>query len=66
MNGTIANGDDHIVRQVEQARRWPEDVEAYGKDLMNESAERPVRFTNKGDREAVRFNFYKYCFRVTE
>eukprot|EP00450_Noctiluca_scintillans_P038278 CAMPEP_0194480792 /NCGR_PEP_ID=MMETSP0253-20130528/3472_1 /TAXON_ID=2966 /ORGANISM="Noctiluca scintillans" /LENGTH=565 /DNA_ID=CAMNT_0039320221 /DNA_START=37 /DNA_END=1734 /DNA_ORIENTATION=+ len=66
MNGTIANGDDHIVRQVEQARRWPEDVEAYGKDLMSESAERPVTFTNKGDREAVRFNFYKYCFRVTE
>ena len=27
---------------------------------------KPVSFTKKGDREAVRFNFYKYSYSVTE
>ena len=65
MNRTIANGDDAPVKKVEAARTWPEDVEAYA-ELMDEEATKPVAFTKKGDREAVRFNFYKYSYSVTE
>ena len=66
MNGTIANSDDPAVKRVENARNpWPEDVDAYAA-LMDEEAAQPVAFTKKGDREAVRFNFYKYSFNVTE
>ena len=65
MNRTIANSDDKAVVQVEGARTWPEDVDAYAA-LMDEEAAKPVAFTKKGDREAVRFNFYKYSYNVTE
>ena len=65
MNNTIANSEDVAVRQVEDARAWPEDVDSYAA-LMDEEAATPVAFTKKGDREAVRFNFYKYSFNVTE
>ena len=65
MNNTIANSEDVAVRQVEDARTWPEDVDSYAA-LMDEEAATPVAFTKKGDREAVRFNFYKYSFNVTE
>ena len=66
MNGTIANSDDPAVKRVENARNpWPEDVDAYAA-LMDEEAAEPVAFTKKGDREAVRFNFYKYSYSVTE
>ena len=65
MNGTIANSEDEAVVRVEGARPWPEDVDAYA-SLMDEEASKPVAFTKKGDREAVRFNFYKYSYNVTE
>ena len=66
MNKTIANIDDEPVRKVEAARKpWPEDVEAYAR-LMDEDAADPVAFTKKGDREAVRFNFFKYSYNVSE
>ena len=67
MNGTIANSDDTAVAELEDARKWPEDVDAYAA-LMDEDAPKAVRvaFTKKGDREAVRFNFYKYSYHVTE
>ena len=67
MNGTIANSDDTAVAELEDARKWPEDVDAYAA-LMDEDAPKAVRvaFTKKGDREAVRFNFYKYSYSVTE
>jgi len=29
---------------------------------MMDSQEMPVRFTNKGDAEAVKYNFFKMCF----
>ncbi len=53
------------MRRVEAARSWPEDVDAYAR-LMDEDADEPVAFTKKGDREAVRFNFYKYSCSVVE
>lgn len=65
MNRTVANSDDHAVVEVEAARTWPEDVDAYAV-LMDDEAAKPVAFTKKGDREAVRFNFYKYSYNVTE
>ena len=30
--------------------------------MMDDNADRPVKFTKKGDKDAVRFNFWKYCF----
>ena len=65
MNQNIANSEDEPVRRVEAARSWPEDVDAYAR-LMDENADEPVAFTKKGDREAVRFNFYKYSYSVLE
>ena len=70
MNGTIANANDEAVQKVEGARKWPTDVEAYAR-LMDENALKKhgiesVTFTKGGDREAVRFNFYKYSYRIDE
>ena len=60
-NGTIANASHEDVREVEIAREWPDDVAAYAL-MMDEASEKPVAFTRKGDREAVRFNFFKYVY----
>ena len=46
MNNTIANSDDAAVRQVEDARAWPEDVDSYAA-LMDEEAATPVAFTKE-------------------
>ena len=43
---------------VEQSRKWPKTVEEYAQ-MMDESAQRPVRFTSKGDEAVVLFNFFK-------
>ena len=64
-NGTIANAADADVQAVEIARPWPDDVTAYAK-MMDEASEQPVAFTKRGDREAVRFNFFKYAYAFGE
>ena len=63
MNGTIANAHHADVRAVEAARAWPNDCAAFA-EMMDEAKPEAelVAFTNKGDREAVRFNYYKYCY----
>lgn len=64
-NGTIANLDDPDVVAVESSRQWPTSVAQYI-DMMDEDAQEPVVFTKKGDREAVRFNFYKYSYAMLD
>ena len=61
LNGRIVNGSDPDVVAVESARQWPADVEGYSA-MMEVSAAAPVSFTNKGDRDAVCFIFYRVCF----
>ena len=34
--------------------------------MMDEKAELPVSFAKKGDRDAVRFNFYKFCYTLNQ
>lgn len=60
-NGTIANIDDPDVIAVESSRKWPNTAAEYA-EMMNEDGPDPVVFTKRGDREAVRFNFYKYSY----
>eukprot|EP00415_Alexandrium_ostenfeldii_P001351 UN1351 len=60
-NGTIANAADPEVQGVEMARKWPDDVTLYA-EMMDEGNDKPVAFTKRGDRDAVRFNFFKYCY----
>ena len=60
--GTICNGNSPAVRAVEEKRSWPTSVAEFAA-MMDEEVEEPVRFTKRGDRDAVRFNFWKYCFR---
>lgn len=57
-NGRIVNKSDAEVRKVLKIRKWPKDVHEYAA-MMEEGAEPPVRFTNKGDIAAVLYNFYK-------
>ena len=57
-NGRIVNKSDAEVRKVMKIRTWPQDVHEYAA-MMEEGAEPPVRFTNKGDIAAVLYNFYK-------
>ena len=64
-NGTIVNSHHPAVRAIELARKWPDTLAEYA-DMMDENAELPVSFAKKGDRDAVRFNFYKYSYNVTE
>merc|ERR1712083_783259 len=58
-SGTIANLDDPDVQFLLGARAWPTTVVEYAA-MMDENGKLPVFFTKKGDREAVRFNFYKF------
>ena len=53
------------VQVVEAARAWPDDVTAYAA-MMDEASVQPVAFTKRGDREAVRFNFFKYAYALGE
>jgi len=66
-NGTIANSSDPDVIRVENSREWPASVAQYAK-MMREDipSSDQVVFTNKGDREAVRFNFYKYSYHMLD
>jgi len=59
-HGRIANATDAEVRETDRARAWPTTVDAYA-EMMDESARVPVNFTMKGDREAVKYNFFKMC-----
>ena len=61
LNKTIANKDHPDVIKVEGARKWPDDVAAYA-EMMELKSDDPVAFTKAGDREAVRFNFFKYVY----
>mmetsp|Transcript_43218 Transcript_43218/g.116558 ORF Transcript_43218/g.116558 Transcript_43218/m.116558 type:complete len:555 (-) Transcript_43218:85-1749(-) len=60
-NGTIANPHHESVKRVDCARAWPKNVTDFAV-MMDENSANPVAFTKKGDRDAVRFNFYKYCY----
>eukprot|EP00408_Alexandrium_pacificum_P017865 CAMPEP_0171194482 /NCGR_PEP_ID=MMETSP0790-20130122/20912_1 /TAXON_ID=2925 /ORGANISM="Alexandrium catenella, Strain OF101" /LENGTH=540 /DNA_ID=CAMNT_0011659681 /DNA_START=25 /DNA_END=1647 /DNA_ORIENTATION=- len=60
-NGTIANAHHEDVRRVDGARAWPRDVRQFA-EMMDEEGANPIFFTKKGDREAVRFNFYKFSY----
>ena len=62
MNGTIANAADDDVKVVEAARPWPKDVTEYATMMDEGSEQQPVKFTKKGDRDAVLFNFFKYVY----
>ena len=57
-NGRIVNKSDAEVQKVLKMRKWPKDVHEY-EAMMDDEAEPPVRFTNKGDIAAVLYNFYK-------
>ena len=57
-NNRIVNLDDPEVKEVLATRGWPSTVDEYAA-MMDEDAKRPVRFTSKGDRSVVLYNFYK-------
>lgn len=57
---TIHNRESEKVRAVHSKRVWPRSVEEYA-SMMDDNGP-IVRFTKKGDKNAVRFNFWKYCF----
>ena len=44
-------------------RAWPTSVEEFAA-MMDEQAKKLVMLTKRSDRDAVRFNFWKYCFRI--
>ena len=46
------------MQAVLSSRQWPNTVDEYA-SMMDESAARPVRFTNKGDDAVVLYNFFK-------
>ena len=64
--GTIANTEDPAVQELDRARDdfggWPVNVSTFTK-MMSEDIPPSARvvFTRSGDREAVRFNFFKYA-----
>eukprot|EP00966_Prymnesium_polylepis_P236234 5463329-Prymnesium_polylepis.2 len=55
---------DEAVRLVERARPWPTSIEAY-QDMMDDET-RPVKFTDKGDRNVVLYNFFKMAFSLED
>ena len=59
--GTIHNRESQTVRALHGKRVWPKSVKDFAA-MMDDNADRPVKFTKKGDKDAVRFNFWKYCF----
>ena len=64
-NNRIVNLDDPEVKEVLAMRGWPATVDQYA-EMMDETAKRPVRFTSKGDRSAVLYNFYKMTDRWSQ
>ena len=48
---TIHNTESETVCALHSKRLWPDD-----------NTVMPVKFTKNGDKDAVRFNFWKYCF----
>ena len=61
-NKRIVNMHKREVQRVLSMREWPNNVHEYAA-MMDEDAEQPVRFTNKGDMAAVLYNFYKMTVR---
>ena len=61
--GRIKNGGNPKVRAIDAWRKWPETVSEYA-TMMEETGEREVSFTCKGDREVVKYNFFKMCFNM--
>ena len=51
---------DADVQRIADVRNWPRSVADYAA-MMDESAAAPVRFTSKGDRAVVQYNFFKMC-----
>ena len=58
---TIHNKESETVRALDIKREWPTSVQDFAA-MMDDNAVKPVKFTKKGDKDAVRFNFWKYCF----
>ena len=59
--GRIKNKDNPNVLAIEAWREWPETVGEYAA-MMEETGEREISFTWSGDREVVKYNFFKMCF----
>ena len=59
---TIHNKESETVRALHIKREWPTSVKDFAA-MMDDNAVKPVKFTKKGDKDAVRFNFWKYCFK---
>ena len=59
--GTIHNKESETVCALHSKRKWPTSVQDFAA-MMDDNAVMPVKFTKKGDKDAVRFNFWKYCF----
>ena len=49
------------LREIEASRRWPSSVSEYD-EMMQPSAHPRVSFTFNGDRDVVKFIFYRICF----
>ena len=60
-DGTIINLSDESVKSLEKACEWPNTVHEDA-DMMDKNVFKPVSFTKKGDREAVRYIFYKITY----
>ena len=59
--GRIKNRDNPKVCDIEICRSWPETVAEYA-TMMEETGEHEISFTQSGDREVVKYNFFKMCF----
>ena len=57
----IANHATKNVQAIECCREWPSSVAQYAR-MMEETGSREILFTNEGDREVVKYNFFKMCF----
>ena len=58
---TIHNKESETVIALHSKRLWPTSVQDFAA-MMDDNAVMLVKFTKKGDKDAVRFNFWKYCF----
>ena len=56
--------EDPTVQRVLGTRAWPTTSEEYRDMMESEDEGKRVVFTKRGDREAVRFNFYKNAFNL--
>ena len=60
---TIHNKESETVIALHSKRFWPTSVQDFAA-MMDDNADKPVKFTKKGDKDAVRFNFWKCCFEI--